>query len=440
MKSFIYLPIEVSRRELPAKVMLGYKLAALGYTTVIFEHTYLDRIGWKYPGIYLGKNFFRTETPVSKLYYNAMKDKNINIWHLDEEGGMFAEHAEDIGFKDFLTSRLDVSQLNGSDRVYCWGEAQKKFYETKNINNIDIKVSGTPNFEVLKPIYANSFLESDLKLTNNKRDFILVNTRSVFVNPRKTLEYAVGSEAGSNTEFFNNHWEDTLLEDSIMIGEFVKLVNKISLNYKNETIIIRPHPEESNKIYEFYFKNNKNVIVCNDGQVDSWIRLSKLMIHYGCTTALQADIAEKKVFTFLPDSLSSAEVSIKYFLNKIGSKITNFYDFKIFFDKHLEHKNSKEIWKDRVSNKNSIEFLASEINAFARSDKSFFFKKQPLDLKINIKENIKILIRKILKKNIHEMENFNNIENIFKSAENHYKIKIDPIKVNQYCYIIPGAN
>ena len=439
MKSFIYLPIEVSRRELPSKVMLAHKLSKLGFTTIIFEHTYFDRIGWKYPGIYLGKNFFRTETPASKEFYNKMKNKNINIWHLDEEGGMFGENSNDNELKNFLEYRLDVSQLSGTDRVYCWGDIQKKYYDSKNINKILIKVSGTPNFEILKPEYGKEYLNIDLKITNGYKNFILVNTRSVYINPRKTFKNAVGSGSGGSNIFFQDHGSDILLEDSIMLGEIVKLVNNISLNYKDEIIILRPHPEESLEIYKFYLRENKNVIVCNDDAVDSWIRLSKLVIQYGCTTAVQADFAKKQVLSFMPSTIKNSTVR-EIFLNKIGIEISNFDDFKNYFDNPFVYRDSSSIWSDLVSNKNSFEFLANEINNFAKSDKSYFIKKNPVDLRFDIKENLKIHVKNIYKNKIHEMQSFEKINDYFDAAANYYRINIDPIKISPYCYIIPGTN
>ena len=116
-----------------------------------------------------------------------------------------------------------------------------------------------------------------------------------------------------------------------MLGEIVKLVNNISLNYKDEIIILRPHPEESLEIYKFYLRENKNVIVCNDDAVDSWIRLSKLVIQYGCTTAVQADFAKKQVLSFMPSTIKNSTVR-EIFLNKIGIEISNFDDFKNYFD------------------------------------------------------------------------------------------------------------
>ena len=93
-----------------------------------------------------------------------------------------------------------------------------------------------------------------------------------------------------------------------------------------------------------------------------------------------------------------------------------------------------------MSNKNSFEFLANEINNFAKSDKSYFIKKNPVDLRFDIKENLKIYIKKIYKNKIHEMQSFEKINDYFDAAANYYKVNIDPIKITPYCYIIPGKS
>jgi len=64
--------------------------------------------------------------------------------------------------------------------------------------------------------------------------------------------------------------------------------------------------------------------------------------------------------------------------------------------------------------------------------------KIPFELKMDIRENSKIFLKNIFKKKVHEMENFQNIKHFFIAAEKFYNHKIDPIKVNNYCYIIPG--
>jgi surface carbohydrate biosynthesis protein len=436
MKSFIYLPIEVSRRELCSKTMLAYKLAGQGISTIIFEHTYFDRYGWKYPGIYIGKNFFRTEAPHDKKYYNLIKKKNIHIWHLDEEGGIYTKNQEEL--ENFLEARLDVSQLKDDDRLYCWGESQKKIFQKKNINKIDIKISGSPNFEILKEKYNSAYLDFDYKLTKNLKNFILINTKFVYINPRKNYEAALGSNSGNDNLRFKRVWKNYLQEDSFMISEFINLTDNISKHYKDETIVLRPHPEEDVSIYKFFLKENPNVIVTNEGPVDSWIRLAKVVLQYGCTTAVQADFAKKPVMTFVPKSIKNTDFKMDYFSNKIGQEISNFEDFKFYFDQLDISKDNKEVWIDNISDKDSIEFFSREILSYVEKDKSFFNHSTPMILKTDLIENTKNFIKNMLNKNAHELENFNNISDCFGAASKFFNYKVNTIKINKYCYIVEG--
>ena len=379
MKSFIYLPIEVSRRELSSKTMLAYKLAGQGISTIIFEHTYFDRYGWKYPGIYIGKNFFRTEAPHDKKFYDLIKQKNISIWHLDEEGGIYTKN--EVELQNFLEARLDVSQLKNDDRLYCWGESQKKIFQKNNINKIDIKVSGSPNFEVLKEKYNSAYLDFDNKLTKNLKNFILINTKFAYINPRKNYEAALGINSGNGNLRFKRVWKNYLQEDSFMISEFLNLTDDISKHYKDDIVVLRPHPEEDVSIYKFFLKDNPNVVITNDGPVDSWIRLAKVVLQYGCSTAVQADFAKKPVMTFIPKSIKNTEFKMDYFSNRIGKEISNFEDFKLNFDRLNSTENYRHVWIDNISDMDSIEFLSKEILEFIQKDQSYFHHSTPLGLK-----------------------------------------------------------
>ena len=436
MKSFIYLPVEVSRRELCSKTMLAYKLAGYGISTIIFEHTYFDRHGWKYPGIYIGKNFFRTEFPHDTKYYKMMKESNIDIWHLDEEGGIFTKDENEL--ESFLSARLDISQLNKNDRLYCWGQSQKKIFEKKNINKIPIKVSGSPNFEILKKKYNSAYSLFDKKITNNLSDFILINTKSVYINPRKNYEAALGSNSGNDSGRFKKIWKDHLQEDCFMISEFINLADSISKNYKDELIILRPHPEEDVSVYKFFLKDNPNVIVTNNGPVDSWIRLAKVVLHYGCTTAVQADFAKKPVMTFVPDSIKNTNLKMDYFSNSIGREISNFKDFKFNFDQLKNFKDNKHVWIDNISDIDSIEFFSNEILDYITHNKSYFNQSSPISLKYDILENLKNLIKDLLNKSAHELENFNYIGDIFEASSKFYKYQVKTLKINKCCYVIEG--
>ena len=163
-----------------------------------------------------------------------------------------------------------------------------------------------------------------------------------------------------------------------MVPEFINLTDEISKHYKNETIVLRPHPEEDPSVYKFFLKNNSNVVVTNDGPVDSWIRLAKVVLHYGCTTAVQADFAKKPIMTFIPNSIKNTNYKMDYFSNKIGNEISNFDDFKSNFDQIENLRDNKNEWIDNISDIDSIEFLSKEILDHVKNDSNYFKSKIPL--------------------------------------------------------------
>ena len=74
---------------------------------------------------------------------------------------------------------------------------------------------------------------------------ILINTKSVFINPRKNYEAALGTNSGYDSLRFEKVWKNYLQEDCLMVPEFIHLTDEISKHYKNETIVLRPHPVEN---------------------------------------------------------------------------------------------------------------------------------------------------------------------------------------------------
>ena len=132
------------------------------------------------------------------------------------------------------------------------GGSTKKNFSKKNINNIQIKISGSPNLEILKKKYNSAYLDFDNKITKNLKNFILINTKSVFINPRKNYEAALGKNSGNDSLRFAKVWKNYLQEDCLMVPEFINLTDEISKHYKNETIVLRPHPEEDPSVYKFF--------------------------------------------------------------------------------------------------------------------------------------------------------------------------------------------
>ena len=173
--SIIYLPIEVSKRELISKTFLATKLASLGHQVVVFESSLFDQAGWFYPGIYIGKNCFRTEVPYTLKYYNQMKDSNVDVWYLDEEGGIYNTFDQSY-WSDMLKNRVNSSDLDHQDKIFSWGLWQADAYKHKDLR-APIHITGSPNFDILQKKYNDSLSAYDLSQTDDEINYILINLR-----------------------------------------------------------------------------------------------------------------------------------------------------------------------------------------------------------------------------------------------------------------------
>jgi hypothetical protein len=70
--------------------------------------------------------------------------------------------------------------------------------------------------------------------------------------------------------------------------------------FKEINFVIRPHPSESFVEYNKIASNYSNVKVEKRGNVVPWILASLAVIHYDCTTGMEAALAEVPVISYLP--------------------------------------------------------------------------------------------------------------------------------------------
>ena len=173
--STVYLPVEVSKRELVAKTILAGSLAASGHLVLLFRSDLFDRVGWPGPGIYIGKNVFRSGPPCDLQFLHRMRNAGIRIWHLDEEGGIYLGNDEEA-WRDFLSRRFDPQLLDQKDKVLAWGDWQAEFFKHQDLS-ASVHMVGHTNFDIYRAHYADALKSFDVEQTGGRRDYILVNTR-----------------------------------------------------------------------------------------------------------------------------------------------------------------------------------------------------------------------------------------------------------------------
>jgi hypothetical protein len=88
----------------------------------------------------------------------------------------------------------------------------------------------------------------------------------------------------------------------------------------DKTFGVRPHPAEDPNFYILILAGLKNVNVDKTGAVHPWIMAADLIIHDGCTTAIEAFLAEVPVVNYKSTATEPYELMLP---NQLGSRCEN---------------------------------------------------------------------------------------------------------------------
>ena len=81
---------------------------------------------------------------------------------------------------------------------------------------------------------------------------------------------------------------------------FSEMINALAKRRPKLTFVVRPHPAESLDGWRKIFKQRDNLFLVREGDVLRGLRLL-ILYNPGCTTALQAILMGKPVFSFVSE-------------------------------------------------------------------------------------------------------------------------------------------
>lgn len=444
----IFIPYETKTREFDGKLLLISHLLNAGFSNIYLGSRRAckkEALNWT-NGIYILKSLAKEE----EEFYKKLKDNGFTLILLHVEGGI---HYKDN--KSSILTFFNPDLMKYIDINFVFGQAIKddiKKYIGENAYNKSV-VSGEPRFDLLKDKYKSFFEEEVLKNKKKYGNYILINTSFGLANPIMGVEK-------SEEYYRNNHTITKESKDLIfkkmdftrkVLDSFLKMIEYLTKVLPYYTIIVRPHPEENISTYYDKFKDNKKVIVTNKGNVIQWILGAEFVIHYDCTTGMEAVLASKtvisyleyeneKIMAWLPIALSrkvKSNQELGYLLSKEGK-----YNFP-----HEIDEQTKQIWFNYIHNVkyNASEIIVMELTKYIKNyshvpkrikDEKFSF--------YGFKWIIKKLISPILVKsssqlkfgNLSSLETSKKLLMISKIDKLKFKIKIK--KINSYLLKITG--
>ncbi len=337
MKTNLYIPIEISKRELDSRILLSLKSIKYNFEPVITKKSRLfEKLSIIKPGIF----FFKSFGPNYDIYLDKIKSNNHLITGIDEEGLQVLDKSWIIG------KRFSKKILNHLEIIFTWGNSNKKIYQKFfkiKKKNIQVISSGHPKMELSKKYFYKYYFKTSKKIKNKFKNFILIAT----LFPR----YNRAGVHQKNQEFvFNDQKKNikTIYEKMVVkrnthqrnnFFEYDKLYQYLSKNFKDINFLIKPHPAENLDYYDNLAKKNyRNIkILKTNENIVPYILSAQTCISCNCTTSIETFLLGKNCINFIPWQNKKSEFPLPRLLSINVRKIDKLG--KILRDKQYLKKN-----------------------------------------------------------------------------------------------------
>jgi len=290
MATTLLIPVENQVRELDAKLLLACVAARRDLPSIIGSKRELESRIASFPrSIYLAKSMVPGNSEFLRIARMLGHD-NV-AW--DEEALVH------LPPDTYFSRRLSPVAMNCVSHLFAWGENNAELwrqYPERRAGTV-IHVTGNPRSDLLRQ-EMHRFYDSQVEEIHRAHgDFILINTNFAWVNaflPDRNLFQPV-KEPGEEPKFgkgargmIRELAEELRNFKQAIFEAFQKLIPALEKTLPNYTIIVRPHPTESQDTYRKIAARCERVRVTNEGNVVPWIMASRALIHNGCTTGVEA--------------------------------------------------------------------------------------------------------------------------------------------------------
>jgi surface carbohydrate biosynthesis protein len=284
------IPVENQVRELDAKLLLACSAARRGLPAIIGPKRELEsRIGNFPRGIYLAKSMLHGHSKFLKLA--RMLGHEIAAW--DEDALVH------LPPETYFSRRLSPVSIGCVSHLFAWGEDNAELWRQypELPPGVPIHVTGNPRNDLLRPEIQPYYEKEVSNIRATYGDFILINTNFNHVNafsPIRTLflpadkpgeEPGFGRAARGMTREYAEGLRDL---KQATFEHFQEMIPALEKALPDSTIVVRPHPVESQEVYHQIAGRCERVHVINEGNVVPWLMACKVLIHNGCTTSVEA--------------------------------------------------------------------------------------------------------------------------------------------------------
>lgn len=298
-----FISIEIWRREVEAAAVLGVEAASKGFSAVIVDQVlihmafrFLSRLGLlrNFPGIYHAKSVSPTKERIR--LYSSLNEKGILVTAHDQEHGLLQR-----SYEDFARKRFAPETIASISRYFCWGPFDEEFLK-KRFPDFEERfvMNGSPRVDAWSRRVGQWSLK---KVEVPEHPYILFSSHFRFERGRQEDFLKHHAKVGGET------WNAALSGLTSSEGQlsllkgWLDLIPKILSGPSKMPIIFRPHPTEDPSVWANLLSPHSALTISSHGPINPWVQGAEVVIHSGCTTAVEASLRGKPVISFVPSGL-----------------------------------------------------------------------------------------------------------------------------------------
>ncbi len=297
--SLLIVPVENQVRELDAKLLLACAAAERGLPVVLGSRTYVHFVMPQLPrGLFLAKSL----RSLSQRMLNIIHGLGHDIVAWDEESLVRYDSPE------YYSWRYSKDTFKVVDHLFAWGVDDAEFFKRyPGYGGAPVHVTGNPRIDLLRPELRAYFAPEVAELRKRYGEFILVNTNFSFVNNFVPALNLIQRDLQGRPNVSRTGLGMSLpfatgmaAHQQAIYDHFRELMPKLAEWFPRQRIVLRPHPSEDHDVWRRILRDCPQVEVIHEGNVVPWLMAARVLLHNGCTTAVEASVLETPAVSYMP--------------------------------------------------------------------------------------------------------------------------------------------
>jgi surface carbohydrate biosynthesis protein len=296
----IYLKMEIKARELEGRMLLGLAAAERGHTVLLGEMRPVVRESEATPvGVYHDTCLY-PDAGQTRLRAELCR-RGWLVTSQDEEHGLL-----EPTYNNYARKRYSKENVELAGRIFAWGP-----HDAASLAEVypeaagKVQVVGSPRMDLNRAEFSRFFQEREkpgitpgqpyVLFANNFTRVIGVNRIETFVRHMRGAGYFQGDD--DPFEFLQ--YEEAAAQMDFL-PHMIRAIRQVAKQHSNLTVVVRPHPQETEGSWRDLIGEAENVLVSSHGDIGRWTRAAVAVIQSGDTTAFEATIAGVPLIAFSP--------------------------------------------------------------------------------------------------------------------------------------------